>query len=304
VDGIIVVNKHHGVTSHGVVNEIRKIFPGLKAGHSGTLDPMATGVLPVCLGRATRIVEYIIELPKVYRAEIVLGKTTDTEDRTGRVIEEKEVPCLERKDIETVLKKFTGIIEQSAPLYSAVKHRGKPFYYWTRRGESVPQRIRSSEIYSLKLLEFRSDQEPHIVFDVKCSKGTYVRTLAADIGRAIGCGAHLFSLTRLSVGPYILKDALITGEIAVKAMKGLDNEFILGMDTAVQHFPKLVLTDGQVKDLKNGRIIFPAQEDLPEQITDDTLIRVYDPQGSFKAIADRAKSEGNIGLKTVKYLAE
>lgn len=304
MDGIIIVNKHHGITSHGVVNEIRKIFPGLKAGHSGTLDPMAAGVLPVCLGRATRVVEYIIELPKVYRAAIILGKTTDTEDVTGRIIDEKAVPCLERKDLETVLKKFVGIIEQSVPSYSAVKHRGKPFYYWARRGETVPQRIRSTEIYNLKLLEFRSDQEPHLVFDVECSKGTYVRTLAADIGRAIGCGAHLFSLTRFSVGPYMLKDALTTVEIADKAMKGCYDEFILGMDTAVQQFPRLVLTEEQVKDLKNGRIIFPDQEDLPGQITDDNLFRVYDSQGSFRAIAVRAKSEGNFGLKTVKYLAE
>ncbi len=303
MDGIIVVNKHYGVTSHGVVNEIRKLFPGLKVGHSGTLDPMATGVLPVCLGRATRIVEYIIELPKVYRADVILGKTTDTEDRTGKIIEEKEVPCLKRKEIEAVLKKFTGTIEQSAPLYSAVKHRGKPFYYWTRKGESVPQRIRSSEIYNLKLLEFCCGQEPHIILDVKCSKGTYVRTLAADIGKAIGCGAHLYALTRFSVGPYTLKNALTTAEITAKATKGMHNEFILPMETALQHFPKIVLADNQIEDLKHGRIIFPDQKELLEMITDDSLIRVYDLQGCFRAIAGRVKSEDNVGLKTVKYLA-
>jgi tRNA pseudouridine55 synthase len=304
VDGIIVVNKPEGFSSHQVVYEIRKIFPGIKAGHSGTLDPMATGVLPVCLGKATRIVEYLIELPKVYRAAVVFGKTTDTEDATGTVIEEAAVPCLKRKEIESVLKKFIGKIEQTAPLYSAVKHRGKPFYYWTRRGESVPQRIRSAEIYSINLLEYNCEQEPHLVFEVNCSKGTYIRTLAADIGKTIGCGAHLSSLIRNSVGPYKLEQALSLEEVATKAMQGLYKEFLLGMDTALAHFEKLRLADWQIKALKNGQIVIPEKQDLLEQITGKTPISIYNDQGIFKAIAGRVKNEDGVGLKTIKYLAE
>lgn len=304
MDGIIVVNKPYGITSHGVVHMIRKQFPDVKAGHSGTLDPMATGVLPVCLGRATRIVEYIIELPKIYRASVVLGKTTDTEDATGRVVEVSPVPCLKYTEIEDLLNKFTGIIEQLPPLYSAVKYRGKPFYHWTRKGESVPRKVRTVEIYQIELLEYCCEREPHLVFDVRCSRGTYMRTLAADIGKAIECGGHLSSLIRRAVGPYKLEESSTPEEIADKVARGSYDELIRGMDTALEQFPKFNLDESEIIALKQGKKIIPDLALLPEKSITDVPIRVYDRQDAFRAIACLEEtSDGILRMHTVKYLS-
>lgn len=304
MDGIIVINKPYGITSHGVVHLIRKLFPGVKTGHSGTLDPMATGVLPVCLGRATRIVEYIIELPKTYRAAVTLGKTTDTEDATGHVLEVSPVPCLKEVEIEILLDKFTGIIEQFPPLYSAVKYRGKPFYHWTRKGESVPRKPRMVEIYRIELIEYCPEREPHLIIDVKCSRGTYIRTLAADIGKAIGCGGHLSSLIRSAVGPYKIEESLTPDELADKASRGSYYEFIRGMDTALEIFPKIIVGESELLALKQGKIIFPEPALLHDCILPDIPIRVYDMQGDFRAIAGSEQSSDSIlRIKTIKYLS-
>jgi tRNA pseudouridine55 synthase len=306
VNGIIIVDKREGVTSHSVVSEIRKIFPNTKAGHSGTLDPMATGVLPVCLGKATRIAEYLIELPKTYRAAVTLGKTTDTGDATGDITAEKAVPHLARKEIEELLiKKFQGTIEQCVPIYSAVKHRGKPFYFWTRRGEKVPDRKRPVEIYSISLLELDNKHAPHLILDVKCSKGTYIRTLAEDIGKEIGCGGYLSSLVRCSVGPYELKEAMKIEEIKAKAKTSSGcTDFMKSMDTALMNLPKLNLDDLQVNSLKQGRIVFLDEPDMIKDVEELSPVRIYDQCGRFKAIACPVSKEGINGLKTVKYLAE
>jgi len=306
VNGIVIVDKQEGVTSHSVVSEIRKIFPDTKAGHSGTLDPMATGVLPVCLGKATRIAEFLIELPKTYRAAVTLGKTTDTGDTTGKIMTEKAVPHLERKEIEKVLlKQFQGTIEQCVPFYSAVKHRGKPFYYWTRRGENVPVRKRLVEIYSIRLLEIDNKHAPHLIIDVKCSKGTYIRTLAEDIGKEIGCGGHLSSLVRCSVGPYELKEAMKIEEIKAKAKISSDyTDFMKSMDTALMNLPKLNLDDLQIIRLKQGQIVILDEPGMIKDLEELSPVRIYDLSGRFKAIACPVSKEGINGLKTVKYLSE
>ncbi len=304
MDGIIVVNKSAGITSHRVVQMIRRLFPGVRAGHTGTLDPTATGVLPVCLGRATRLSEYIIELPKTYRAEIVLGKTSDTEDAAGRITEEAAIPSLGRKQIETIISSFTGSIEQLAPLYSAVKYRGKPLYYWTRRGETVPRKIRKANIYSIDLLDFNPEREPHLVLDVHCSRGTYIRTLAADIGKAIGCGAYLSALNRSAVGPFTLKEALKIEEIENLLDSGSGDQVILKMDSALINFPRIDLNQDQVETLRQGKHLTPEQSKQLENYTADLPIRVYDPDGNFKALACRISTEDDFSLKTLKYLAD
>lgn len=304
MNGIIVINKPGGITSHQVVHSIRKIFRGVKAGHSGTLDPMATGVLPVCLGRATRVVEYIIELPKTYRAAIVLGKTTDTEDATGKIIAEKAVPPLEQIEVENIIHGFIGTIEQLPPRYSAVKYHGKPLYYWTRQGKDVPRRVRSAEIYTIELLEYNCDSEPHLVLDVQCSRGTYIRTLAADIGKIIGCGAHLSSLIRYAVGPYKLEHSFTLEEIAEMALRGCLDEYILNMDTALVNLSKVVLNNVQIEALRHGQIVTLEQQDFFDHIKEEYLVSIYDQQGNFKAIACREEVDGSAALRTVKYLSD
>jgi len=304
VDGIIVINKPYGATSHQVVQSVRRLFQGIKAGHSGTLDPAATGVLPVCLGKATRIAEYIIEHPKTYRAAVTLGITTDTEDAAGRKTGQFAVPGIDQVQIEQILSGFIGNIEQLPPLYSAVKYRGKPLYHWTRSGKDVPRRVRLADIYSIELLEFNDDREAQIIFDVQCSKGTYIRTLAADIGRAVGCGAHLFSLTRLAVGPFKLEKSLTLEKVAELARSNCYEEFLLPMDTALVHFPKLKLEDKHIKALKNGQTVCLDHLGLSGQFRVNDKIRIYDTRNNFKAIACWEQSATGNRLKTSKYLSD
>jgi tRNA pseudouridine55 synthase len=303
VNGILVLNKDKGVTSHRVVQEIRKILPGIKAGHSGTLDPMATGVLPVCLGKATRVVEYIIELPKVYRAAVVLGKTSDTEDSAGIITEKAFVPGLSRFEVEKILERFTGTIEQLPPRYSAVKYKGKPLYKWTRDGEEVPRRQRSATIYSIELLEYNPDCEPQLLFDVCSSRGTYIRTLAADIGKAIGSGAYLYSLIRLSVGPYNIENSFTVAEIAEAIRQGRAEQVVCPIDSALLELPKLSLNDSQIETLKFGQVLIPEDQRIIEGYREGQTIRIYDSEGKFKALARPETTENGAGLRTVKYLA-
>lgn len=300
MDGIIVVNKAGGVSSHQVVQSVRKLFPGVKTGHSGTLDPMATGVLPVCLGKGTRLVEYIIELPKKYRASVTFGKTTDTEDATGTVTSIETVPSLEKKEIENILESFKGEIEQLPPLYSAVKYKGKPLYHWTRIGEEAPRKVRKANIYAIKLLDFNPDQEPHLTFETECSRGTYIRTLASDMGKKVGCGAHLSALTRLSVGPYLLSEAFTLEKLAELVEKGQAEVFLQPLDSAVKQFPKIILEPEYIEALKCGRTVRYLPE-IEASIAEDETFRVYGHDNSFKALARLIRTEQGALIKTVKY---
>jgi len=304
LNGIVIMNKIKGETSHRVVKAVRSFFPGVKAGHSGTLDPMATGLLPVCLGRAARLVEYIIELPKVYRAEVTLGIATDTEDADGAVVERTEVPQLEQSRVEQIVEKFTGSIEQRPPVYSAVKYRGKPLYHWTRSGKDVPRRLRRVEVYSIAVLQYTPERAPHLVIEVKCSKGTYIRTLAADIGKEIGSGAHLSSLVRLAVGPFTLDKSYTVEEANALAEQNRQEEMVLPMDTALGHLPRIELNEARIKALKNGQTAALNRTEAGDLPDTDHPIRVYSTEGDFKAIVSLLCSEEGLKLKTKKYLAD
>ncbi len=303
MDGIIVINKPTGITSSRAVQITRRLFSGLKAGHTGTLDPMASGVLPVCLGRATRMAEYVVGLPKRYRAEIVLGKVSDTGDAEGRIETQAEVPHLERRQVEELLLKFKGEIKQLSPQYSAVKYRGKPLYHWTRKGKEVPRKPRIATIYELDLIDINPDHEPHLIIDVQCSKGTYIRTLAADIGHAFGCGGYLSALVRSVVGPYRLEEAVSFDQAAEMIELGKIEDIVQPMDTAVLHFPHIYLDYRQIEQLKNGLIFKPDDQELIREYNPKTPIRVYDQQKNFKALASKIEVDGRFALKTTKFLA-
>lgn len=308
MDGIIILNKPYGITSHQAVKQIRTYFPGQKVGHSGTLDPIATGILPILLGRATRIAEYIIELNKIYLAEIVLGISTDTEDAQGKIIKNLTVPILDRNFLEKTMRQFIGRIEQLPPIYSAVKHQGKPLYYWARKGETVPRRTRQTTIYSIKLIDYHNDLSAKLLLEVECARGTYIRTLAADIGKKIGCGAHLSGLTRTAVGPFRLENSLSLNEIEDKIRQNLYTEVVLTMDTALYGFSKIVLDNQRIKDLQNGKIISDVKELFGETITDEgdfscVTVRVYDREDRFKALASVYHHEDQLKMKTLKYLS-
>ncbi|MBP7033674.1 MAG: tRNA pseudouridine(55) synthase TruB [Syntrophobacterales bacterium] len=204
MNGVVVVDKPAGITSHDAVDRVRRILGERKAGHTGTLDPMATGVLPVCVGEATKLASFLAADDKVYEVTMRLGVRTDTLDMTGRVLGEQE-PRVTGEEIRAVLEGFAGTITQVPPQYSAVKVRGRALYKWARKGVQLSPPARQVEIRAIRL---RAVEMPRVRFDVTCSKGTYVRTLCADMGERLGCGAALESLRRTASGRFRLEDAV------------------------------------------------------------------------------------------------
>lgn len=302
MDGILNINKPQGMTSYQVVSAVRRLT-GARAGHAGTLDPMATGVLLVCIGRATRVVEYLVDSVKGYRAGITLGVTTDTEDAEGKILERRPVPPLTRSDVEALLRSFEGEHRQLPPFYSAVKHRGKPLYYWIRRGEQVDRKARTIYIYRLALLVFNPAASPQLVLEVRCSRGTYIRTLAVEIGRALQCGAHLSSLVRLYVGPFTLEQSCSLDQLNDASEVG---RYLQPLDSALGHFPALVLADRTLQDLRNGKVVHLERAKEIEQIAgnkskDRFLLRAYDAAGSFHALVNGIRRQEGLILKTKKY---
>ena len=226
VHGILNINKPQGLTSRQVVDRVRRIFGMPKAGHAGTLDPDATGVLLVCLGKATKLFESLQAGEKEYEGTLTLGVTTDTMDASGKVLHTTDVGLVTEEQIIAAFKQFEGEIEQIPPMFSAIKHKGKPLYKLARRGITVERPPRIVTIHHLEILAIH---KPDITFRVCCSKGTYIRVLASDIGTAIGCGAHLSSLTRTRSGIFSLSDAVSLDEIetcpekAYQAVRSVDS---------------------------------------------------------------------------------
>jgi tRNA pseudouridine55 synthase len=203
INGVLLLDKPGGMTSNAALQKARRLFAAARAGHTGTLDPMATGLLPVCFGEATKFSADLLEADKTYEAELCLGRTTDTGDREGRTTAALPVNCA-LADIEAALPRFTGDIQQVPPMYSALKREGRPLYELARQGLEVERPPRSITIHMLELLAWKS---PRLTLRVTCSKGTYIRVLAEDLGKALGCGAHLTALRRVRVGSLDLADA-------------------------------------------------------------------------------------------------
>ncbi|MBU2590393.1 MAG: tRNA pseudouridine(55) synthase TruB [Nitrospinae bacterium] len=210
INGILNINKEKGLTSHDVVLRVRQITGEKKIGHTGTLDPNATGVLVLCLGRATKLAQNFMKFKKVYAAKARLGIVTDTQDSEGKIIKQAESIDVEKSQICDILKKFTGEIEQTPPMYSAVKHKGKRLYSLARKGITVERKAKTVNIYRL---DFKGFDGEYFDFEAETSSGVYIRTLADDIGRELGCGAHLAELARVEVGDYKLKDAVTLAQL-------------------------------------------------------------------------------------------
>lgn len=218
LDGVLLVDKPTGMTSHDVVDAVRRKFHFNKTGHCGTLDPNATGLLILVLGRATKLSEELMKDDKTYEGAMILGVRTDSQDADGEVVETREVPPLTEADIEAAFAKFRGDIYQTPPMVSAVKHQGRPLYKLARKGQTVEREARLIHIYEFALLKFAS---PRVEFRCACTKGTYVRTLASDVGDALGCGAHLTELRRTKSGKFDVKDAHKLDEILNSSFEGL-----------------------------------------------------------------------------------
>ena len=276
MDGILVVNKPQGGTSHDVVGRIRRLTHQKRVGHAGTLDPMATGVLLVCLGRATRVAEYLMESDKTYRAVVRLGVETDTYDAEGQVVATHPVN-VDESDLRAALVHFVGAIDQVPPMYSALKRKGKPLYQLARQGIEVEREPRRVTIYDISL---RAWQPPDVTIYVRCSSGTYIRSLAHDIGAMLECGAHLAALTRLASGSFRLEDAA-----TFQDLEGLHASRLRGLlhplDTALQDLPILTLDADRARRMVLGQAIPIVGV---EASAGSSLCRAHDVSGALLAI--------------------
>lgn len=233
MNGVLIIDKPRGITSHDVVDEIRRLFHIRKVGHTGTLDPDATGVLPVCVGKATKIAQFLLSSDKEYEAVMILGIRTDTQDSTGKVISRVEKLNFGEKEVRDTFSNFTGELEQIPPMVSAVRYKGKKLYELARQGIEIERAPRKIRIFELNIMDC---EIPRIRFKVVCSKGTYIRTLCLDIGDMLGCGAHQAELIRLRSGPFKLSDA-----ITLKELKEMSNpeKKLIPPEQALSHLQKV-----------------------------------------------------------------
>lgn len=277
--GIINVYKEKGFTSHDVVNIVRKSLNKIKTGHTGTLDPNAEGVLPICVGKATKLAEYIASDIKRYIAVLTLGAFTTTQDLSGEIIESFPVTS-SREEIIKVVKSFQGENMQIPPMYSAIKINGKKLYELARQGKEVERKERKINIYEINVLEFISENE--IKIDVLCSKGTYIRTLCNDIGAKLGCGGYMSSLLRTRAGNFFLENAIKIDEIKKFAYENKINEFIISPENVMPNVKKVYANEIAEKFLKNGNKI--SYSFLDSQPIDGEKIFIYSSKGELNGL--------------------
>ena len=288
-NGILVIDKSAGWTSQDVAAKLRGVFHERRVGHGGTLDPMATGVLPVFIGRATRAAEFLESAEKEYVAGLRLGVVTDTQDTSGTVLETNSV-CVTRAQLEGALRQFLGPIEQIPPMYSAIKINGQKLYELARRGQEVARRPRSITIHALELLE---GEGADWTVRVRCSKGTYVRTLCHDLGRALGCGGCMSSLRRTRAGSFTLAQAVTMQQVLDFAAGQDPQQLLMPVDAVFAAHPPLIVTLGQAAKLKNGAQVKDWQ-------FQPGTYRVYAEDGEFLLLG---RVEGGV-LTTIKSFFE
>ena len=274
--GILLIDKPEGLTSFGALIRVKKIINQKKCGHCGTLDPMATGVLTVLLGGATRFAEIMPDSSKAYRAGIKLGTVTDTLDITGKVLEHNEV-SVTKEEFEAAAKRFLGKIRQLPPMYSAVSVDGKRLYELARKGETVERKERDAEIFALDIVDCDEAKGEYTV-DVACSSGTYIRTLADDIGRALGCGAVLTALRRTVANGYGVENALTLDELEETVKNGELEKHVMSVDSALQAYPAVRVTAAQAVRFSNGGEL---SADRLDGVPEPGYYRVYAPDGAF-----------------------
>ncbi|MFR1866930.1 tRNA pseudouridine(55) synthase TruB [Eisenbergiella massiliensis] len=280
INGILNVYKEAGFTSHDVVAKLRGICRQKKIGHTGTLDPEAVGVLPVCLGSGTKLCDMLTDKSKEYEAVLLLGQVTDTQDVTGTVLEEHEVTADEEQAVEAI-RSFVGAYEQIPPMYSALKVNGKRLYELARAGKEVERKGRPVEIHSIEIL---SVSLPEITFRVACSKGTYIRTLCHDIGQKLGCGGTMKSLKRTRVGIFTIDGALKLSQLEELAAQGRLEENVIPVEAMFTELPALTVKDAFARLIENGNAFYPGQAEENVRTPDGGQVRVYDRKGRFYGI--------------------
>jgi len=274
VHGIVVLDKAPGGSSNHALQQVKRLFDANKAGHTGALDPLATGVLPLCLGEATKVSQFLLDSDKAYRARIKLGVRTDTADSEGEVIATADAGAVTEAQIKSALTQFEGDIEQVPPMYSALKRDGQPLYKLAREGKTVEREPRAITVYSIELTDF-DPQSQELEIEVDCSKGTYIRTIADDLGQIIGCGAHIIALRRLKAGAFTLADSQSLEELeAAKQADGFTaiDAMLMPMDKAIDTLPAVHLPAYTAQFLKQGQAV---QVNKPPA---DGLLRLYEDE--------------------------
>ncbi len=282
VSGILNVNKGLGTTSFQVVSFVRKRSGVRRVGHAGTLDPAATGVLLVCLGQATRVTEYLMDLRKTYRATVRLGASTTTYDAEGEVTATADAGGVTEDALREALEKFTGEIMQTPPAHSAVKVGGERAYRMARRGEAVALRARPAQVYRIDLLRWAP---PEVEIEAECGKGTYIRSLAHDLGQSLGCGAHLAALCRTRVGPFSVEDGVAREELERAFDDGTWTEHLQPMDCGLLELPQVTLHIEDEKDIRHGQAVLIGEQRLVGlQVSPGLDCRAYAEDGSLVGI--------------------
>ena len=272
VNGIILLDKAKGESSNYALQRIKRLFHAKKAGHTGSLDPLATGVLPLCLGEATKISQFLLDSDKRYMAKVKLGERTDSGDSEGVVIDVQRRIDVDYDALVQTLTKFEGEIKQLPPMYSALKHHGVPLYKLARKGISIKRKVRAVTIHKIGLMNFDNNIAE---IDVTCSKGTYIRTLADDLGQELGCGAHVIELRRLQAGVFSIDQCRGSNELEkIKESFGLSglDKVIVPMERAVEKLPEVVLASETARDIRNGQAV--SFHELPKS----GLVRLYEKE--------------------------
>lgn len=286
VDGIVLLDKPTGITSNRALQRVKRLFDAAKAGHTGSLDPLATGMLPICLGQATKVSGFLLEASKSYRVVARLGIATDTGDADGEVVERSDAQAPAAADLSCTLDRFVGELEQVPPMYSALKHRGQPLYKLARRGVDVERRARRVRVHTLTVEDYAW---PKLELGVRCSKGTYIRTLVSDLAVALGTVGHVAALRRTSVDPFEEAGMTTLAELEADAERGIEtlDRRLLPSDTALSEWPAIALDAGGARKLAQGRQL-PREPGWPEG-----AVRVYGPERRFLGVAD-VTSEGSL----------
>ncbi len=277
VNGILLLDKPLGVTSNAALQQVKRLYRAAKAGHTGNLDPLATGLLPICFGEATKISSFLLDSDKRYVGTIKLGVITRTADAEGEVLETRPVGDYSEAQIREVLDRFTGQIEQVPPMHSAVKVNGTPLYKLAHKGMEIERKPRTVTIYSIALLRHAGDE---LEIEIHCSKGTYVRTLAEEIGEALGCGGHLSALRRTASGPFTLDEAVTMEQIEAAAEQGFEalDALLLPIERALDDWPAVNLTDNSAYYVQQGQPV------LVPQAPTSGWVRLHRPDGGFLGV--------------------
>ena len=282
INGVLNLCKPIGETSMDMVRMVKRLTKERKVGHGGTLDPIASGVLPICFGQATRLMDPLVDGTKMYQTKVRLGETTDTYDAAGKIVETADPSGLTRDDVEAALESFRGLISQVPPMYSALKQGGERLYDLARAGFEVKREPRAVQVFRLEILEWAP---PDVVLDIECGRGVYVRSIGHDLGQALGCGAHVVELVRRRAGPFTVEES-VTPETFVEAVEaGTWRELIHPPDTVVGNLPSATVTGALETFVKHGRPVTLGPREATAQAQHGDLWRVYTHDGRFLALA-------------------